>query len=62
MFIDSADDDEWASNIVVKYFNDKLIICDNQLYVCNNNIALTIKYEYMVYVFIFLITINGINS
>lgn len=36
--IDSADDDEGAANIVVKYYNDKLLICEKNLYVYNNHI------------------------
>ena len=38
MKIDSADDNEGASNIVVKYFKDRLLICDKILYVYNNHI------------------------
>jgi hypothetical protein len=36
--IDSADDDEGAANIAVKYFKDRLLICDKILYVYNNHI------------------------
>ena len=36
--IDSADDDEGAANIVVKYYKDKLLICEKNLYVYNNHI------------------------
>ncbi len=36
--IDSADDDEGAANIEVKYFNDRLLICEKVLYVYNNHI------------------------
>jgi hypothetical protein len=38
MKIDSADDNEGASNIVVKYFKDRLLICDKILYVDNDHI------------------------
>jgi hypothetical protein len=37
MIIDSADDDEGAANLVVKYYKDQLLICEKILYVYNNN-------------------------
>jgi hypothetical protein len=37
MIIDSADDDEGAANLVVKYYKDQLLFCDKILYVYNNH-------------------------
>ena len=36
--IDSADDDEGASNYVVKHYNNRLLFCERQLYVYDNHI------------------------
>ncbi len=35
--INSADDDERAANIVVKYYNDRWLICEKTLYIYNNH-------------------------
>lgn len=43
--IDSADDDEGAAKYVIKYYNDRLVYCDKQLYVHNNHIWISDEKE-----------------